>query len=171
MRCRNDRPWWSAVAISRKPAIALLRSSPTEMPSGSPKRSAVLADVDRALIAASGEGLVGNELFLDFAHPKIRTHQWMAETIARAMRSAGVPVNSADWRDGYRDSPTSELYRDKPRLKFLEVRSSVLICLLVQHPDCTEKAKRLDEMDRGNGFAQSVLDILAAKEQPREQRQ
>src|SRR5262249_48031193 len=63
---------------------------------------ALLVDVDDALIRASGDHLVGDDLFVDAMHPNLRGHQLIAAAVADAMRLAGIPLPADRWRtDAY----------------------------------------------------------------------
>ena len=67
-----------------------------------PERNAMLAqlaraestlwvDMDRVFQAASRDGLVGFNWFIDFLHPNLAGHRLIAETIFTTLRAAGVP--------------------------------------------------------------------------------
>ncbi len=114
------------------------------------EEGAILVDVDAALIEESGDGLVGFDLFTDFAHPNVRAHQRIALTVSQALQEAGLPVDASEWKQGYSDPPLAEIYRDEPRLKILELQSRVFVCLLAPRETCPEETARLREMDPEN---------------------
>jgi tetratricopeptide (TPR) repeat protein len=120
----------------------------------------LFVDTDTSLVAESGDGLMGYDLFTDFAHPNVRAHQHIAATVSEAMRAAGLPRASAEWQEGYEDPPLAQLYQVEPRLETLELQSRVFLCILAPRDSCAAEAAKLSERDPGNTVARKVLKDL-----------
>ncbi len=122
------------------------------------QRGAILVDADAALEQESGAGLVGDDLFTDFAHPNLRAHQRIAAVTARAMREAGIPEPAERWLDDDSVDPDPEsLYRAEPELRTLELESRVFVCLVAYRDDCAARARELERLDPGNRVAKWVI--------------
>jgi tetratricopeptide (TPR) repeat protein len=124
----------------------------------------ILVDTDGALIEESGDGLVGYDLFTDFAHPNVRAHQTIAATLSEAMRNADIPLESESWVEGYQDPPLDEVYRQEPQLEVLELQSRVFVCLLALREECEAETDQLLEMDPENAIAKNVRKKLTNEE-------
>jgi lysophospholipase L1-like esterase len=122
------------------------------------RHAAILVDVDAALREESGAALVGDDLFTDFAHPRIRAHQRIAREVVLALRQHDLPVRSALWREGgYADPAPEALTRDDPQLLALELQSRVVTCLVAPRAACHSEARELQQRDPGNQVATWVL--------------
>jgi lysophospholipase L1-like esterase len=112
------------------------------------KHGIPFVDLDPVLEEASGERLVGDDLFTDFVHPNIRAHQLIAARIAEALRDEGIPVPASEWREagggeggqaasgGYRDPDVASIYRAEPGLTLQEARSRLVICWVTRSRPC-----------------------------------
>jgi len=128
---------------------------------------ALLVDAEAALERESGDGLVGDDLFLDFAHPNLRAHQVIAAAIADALRAADLPVAKERWREGaYADPDPASLYRADPRLRIGEFRTRVFICVIAPRDYCDEEARTLLSLEPENWAAKAALDRQAREERP-----
>jgi lysophospholipase L1-like esterase len=116
---------------------------------------ALLVDVAAALEEESGPGLVGDDLFVEFAHPNLRAHQRIAAELGAALREAGVPRPAAQWREGGDTEPTpAALYAREPDLRVREVNAIRFACALAGRPACVAaQARRLRELDARGGEA------------------
>ncbi len=97
---------------------------------------ALLADAEAALSQASEHGLVGDDLFCDWAHPNLRAQQVIAAAIETELRRAEMPVAAASWQTGYTDPATEQLYAENPKLRFDEWLEQMGMCLLARRADC-----------------------------------
>lgn len=97
---------------------------------------ALLADAEPALAAASANGLVGDDLFCDWAHPNLRAQQLIAATIADTLRSAGLPAPADQWRPTYVDPDPRTLYAANPKLHAGETLIQMGMCMLARRADC-----------------------------------
>jgi tetratricopeptide (TPR) repeat protein len=87
---------------------------------------ALFVDVNAVLTRASGDSLVGDDLFTDFAHPNVRAHQLIAEAVALNLRGAGIPAPAGRWqRERYADRDPASLYAAEPWLRAMEPGNSV----------------------------------------------
>jgi len=107
----------------------------------------LFVDAAAALEDESDDGLVGDDLFVEFVHPNLRAHQRIAAEIAAALRRAGVPPPEA-WRDAsYRDPSPESLYAADAGLRVREHEAIRFACALARRPDCVrEQGQRLREL-------------------------
>ena len=102
----------------------------------------LFVDAAAALEDESDDGLVGDDLFVEFAHPNVRAHQRIAAEVAAALRRAGVPAPQA-WRDApYADPPPESLYAADPGLRVREHEAIQFACALARRPDCVREQRR-----------------------------
>lgn len=156
-----------------------LASDLDRVPHGAPTRfNAILADVAReqglllvhglaALEAASPDGLVGQNLFVDFVHPNLRANQILARTIADALRDAGIPRPAAAWRP-IPDPPSVEtLVAADPTIPVQEHVVHAASCLLARRYGCARReAEAALRLDPGHAWAKTLLasaDAAAAR--------
>ncbi len=125
---------------------------------------ALWVDADSALAAESGSGLVGDDLFTDFAHPNVRAHQTIARAIAGALRDADLPVAASKWGTGYEDPDPRLLYEREPRLATQELQSRVFVCLVADRDACETEARELLDLDPDNIVARGVLGRIEGAE-------
>ena len=98
---------------------------------------ALLVDVDAALTRASGDRLVGDDLFVDAMHPNLRAHQLIAAAVADAMRLAGIPLPADRWRpDAYVDPNPETIFAADPELRVNELVSRAVVCFAAGRNDC-----------------------------------
>lgn len=126
------------------------------------EHDAIFVDVDEEFTQASGDRLVGNDLFSDMMHPNIHAHQLIAASVARAMRQADLPAKADLWRTGtYSDPQPEAVYHDDPRLRVQELTVQCFACLLARRDDCARaRAEELLALDPENEPARSVVDRL-----------
>ncbi len=127
---------------------------------------ALLADAEPALSQASANGLVGDDLFCDWAHPNLRAQQVIGGTIEAELRRAGLPVTAATWQNGYADPDPQQLYAENPKLRSDEWLEQTGMCLLARRPECALRsidAAIMAEPDetKWKALRQQVLDIVA----------
>jgi len=123
---------------------------------------ALLVDIDAVANDESGEHLVGDDLFTDFAHPRLRTHQLIASAIADAMRRADFPIASAQWRQQYVDPDPEQMHRENPQLRVLELQSRLFACLLAPRDGCEQEARQTLTLDPTNPIAPLVQKKIGA---------
>ena len=100
----------------------------------------LLIDVDEAMTRESEHGLVGEDLFIEFAHPNLRANQRIAAEIAAALRQAGVPRPAEQWREAaYEDPSAASLYAANPDLRAREHEAIRFVCLLARRARCVEE--------------------------------
>jgi hypothetical protein len=118
-------------------------------------RDALFVDVDGVLEAAAPQGLVGDLFFVDFVHPNIAAHQLIAAASEQALRAAGLPISSEEWRQGaYRDADPADLHRAQPLLRERELEVRLFSCELALREDCaTRLTHQLLELDPENAVA------------------
>ncbi len=106
---------------------------------------------------------MGDDLFTDFVHPNIRSHQRIAAAIAASLRSSGIPVPVQRWLDvDYEDTDSETLYAERPKLRTLELQSRVFTCAVVPRGGCLRLAHALLERDPSNRIGRSVVADLTA---------
>ena len=128
---------------------------------------ALLVDAEAVLERESGDRLVGDDLFADFAHPNLRAHQLIAAAIADALRAADLPVAKERWREGaYADPEPGSLYRADPRLRIGELKTRVFICVIAPRDYCDEEARVLLSLEPENWAAKAALDRQAREGRP-----
>jgi tetratricopeptide (TPR) repeat protein len=94
-------------------------------------------DVDELLERESQDGLVGDDLFIEFAHPNLRAHQLIAEAVAEALRRAELPRPANLWIDDHFVDPTPEsLYAANPELRLREHKAIRVVCALAGREGC-----------------------------------
>jgi lysophospholipase L1-like esterase len=96
----------------------------------------LLVDVDALMTEESEHGLVGDDLFIEFAHPNLRANQKIAEGIAAVLREAGIPRGAERWREGYQDPAPEALHAAHPELRIREHEAIRFVCLLARRTDC-----------------------------------
>jgi hypothetical protein len=99
----------------------------------------LLVDVDELMTRESEHGLVGDDLFVEFAHPNLRANQRIAAEIASVLREAGIPRPAQEWRaGGYEDPAPEALYAADPELRIREHEAIRFVCLLARRASCVE---------------------------------
>ncbi len=129
---------------------------------------ALLVDIEELLGRHSTDGLVGNDLFVDFVHPNLRAHQLIGQAVADAMRQAGWPAESQP-REGsrYLEPEPSALYQADARLRQQELAVRMFACQLALRDACVaEQATKLLALDPDNEIARQVL--VSLKQRDRE---
>jgi tetratricopeptide (TPR) repeat protein len=107
------------------------------------EQALLLVDADELLTEESDDGLVGNDLFVEFAHPNLRAHQRIGAAIAETLREAGIPRAPGAWRNsGYADPDPASLYEADPELRAREHQSWKVVCALARRPECVERHTR-----------------------------
>ncbi len=120
------------------------------------ERDLLLVDVEALLERASGDRLVGDDLFIEFAHLNPRAHQLVAAALAAALREAGIPRPAPLWREGgYQDPPVEALYAADPEMRVREHESIRFVCAVARRLDCVreqeEALRRLREPPPAGG--------------------
>ena len=96
----------------------------------------LLVDVDALLTRESEHGLVGDDLFIEFAHPNLRANQRIAAEIASVLRAADVPRPAREWREGHADPSPEALHAANPELRIREHEAVRFVCLLARRTSC-----------------------------------
>jgi len=100
----------------------------------------LLVDVDELMTRESEHGLVGDDLFIEFAHPNLRANQRIAAEIARVLREAGLPRPAQEWRGGgYADPAPEALHAANPELRIREHEAVRFVCLLARRTSCVQE--------------------------------
>ena len=108
------------------------------------QRDLVFVDAAAALEAASEHGLVGDDLFVEFAHPNLRAQQVIAAEVEKVMRSSGTPRPGEAWPElEWQETPSDVLMADDPSLRISEHRSILFACVVARRPDCRAEQKRI----------------------------
>ncbi len=126
------------------------------------REGAILIDVDTALIQASGDRLVGDDLFVDAVHPNLRGHQLIAEAVADALRLGAIPVPASHWRAGaYVDPDPASVVAADPELAVKERLSHALCCYAAGRTSCAlrdlDAAKDLTKDENTRTMIQHAL--------------
>ena len=122
------------------------------------RRGAILVDAAAALEAASREGMVGQDLFADFAHPNLRGHRVIADAIATRLRESGVPRPAAEWSEIPEPPALEDVYGARPDYRRREAEIALVTCMLAKRTDCVdEKALALQRMDPESAVARNAL--------------
>lgn len=107
------------------------------------QRGAIFVDADAALVAASEHGLVGDDLFVEFAHPNLRAQQVIAAALVEALRDAGVPRPASQWRDAgttaWTPTAPETLFAAEPSLRVREHEAIRFTCVIARRPDCVHE--------------------------------
>jgi tetratricopeptide (TPR) repeat protein len=99
------------------------------------QRGTLWLDVDRILSAASPNGLVGFNWFIDFLHPNLAAHQLIAQEIFKVLERADLPIAGASWRTPP-PLPTPEaLLAGNPELHAMELRIRILAEVVFERSD------------------------------------
>ena len=119
---------------------------------------AVLVDVAALLERASGERLVGDDLFDDFAHPNLRAHQLIGKAVFEALREADIPVPRARFGSGVPDLPDPEaLLASESLLATQRLESRLFLCLVAKRDYCEADARALAQREPGSAVARQVM--------------
>ena len=103
-------------------------------------RDLLFVDAAEELRRESDDGLVGEDLFIEFAHPNLRAHQRIARAIAETLRRADVPTPANRWRRGvYADPTPASLYEADPQLRVQEHTAIRFACTLARRPECVRQ--------------------------------
>jgi lysophospholipase L1-like esterase len=103
------------------------------------REGATFVDLVSVLARASGPRLMGDDLFVDWAHPNLRAHQLIAGALVTALRNAGIPGPIEAWRDTDWIAPSpASLYARDPSLQRREHESRIFLCVIAHRPDCVE---------------------------------
>jgi lysophospholipase L1-like esterase len=124
---------------------------------------AVLVDVAALLERASGDRLVGDDLFDDFIHPNLRAHQRIGQAVFEALREADLPVPKASFGAGVPDLPDPDaLLASEPLLATQRLESRLFLCLVARRDYCESDARALAQREPDSAIAQQVLAGLRA---------
>lgn len=108
------------------------------------ERDAIFVDAAGALEAASPNGLVGDDLFVEFAHPNLRAQQVIAAEIESAMRAAGLPRPAEAWPElDWPETPIDVLVAADPSLRIREHESIRFVCAIARRPGCAAEQKKI----------------------------
>jgi lysophospholipase L1-like esterase len=129
-------------------------------------------DAYGVLLRASGNGIVGDNLFADLAHPNIRAHQLIGEAVADELLRRGIPVGREQWQRGaYREIDVAEVYESHPDLRRQEHLVRALSCQLAQRHSCvTREVEAALAMNPDDVAVQRFLRSAQRLERSREQR-
>jgi lysophospholipase L1-like esterase len=105
------------------------------------REGAILVDVEAELARASGERLVGDDLFVDAMHPNLRGNQLIAQAVAEALRRENRPLPAERWREGaYTDPPPETILDSVPGLRAMEHLTYAVNCMAAHDPECARPA-------------------------------
>ena len=128
------------------------------------RRGAILIDAAAALEAAAPDGLVGQELFVDFVHPNLRGHQIIAAAIVRALQTSATPRPATQWRMLPEPEPVAAILARRPDYRARELELALVTCLLARRNACaTARAEELVAIDPENPAARRALLHLQPK--------
>jgi lysophospholipase L1-like esterase len=103
---------------------------------------AIVVDAGAAMERAAADGLPGDALFVDFAHPNLVGYQIVAAALADGLRANDLPAPAARWRDGvWSDPAPATVYAAHPEYREREVEARYFACLLARRPVCLERAR------------------------------
>lgn len=118
-------------------------------------RGLVLVDTAAALEEASVDGLVGDDLFVEFAHPNLRAQQVMAGAVEEGLRDAGIPRPAREWPAlAWSETPREALIAEKPSLVVREHESIRFVCYVARRPDCAREQEAIIESLRSQNRRQ-----------------
>jgi lysophospholipase L1-like esterase len=122
------------------------------------RRGAIFVDAAAALEAASREGMVGQDLFVDFVHPNLRGHLVIADAIAARLRESSVPRPAAQWSQIPEPPALEEIYAARPDYRRREAEMALIACILVKRTHCAdERARALQRIDPESTVARNAL--------------
>jgi lysophospholipase L1-like esterase len=122
------------------------------------QRRAIFIDAAAALEAAAPDGLVGQDLFVDFVHPNLRGHQVIAAAIVRALQASGVPRPASQWRTLPEPEPVAAILARRPDYRTRELELALATCLLARRDDCAiASAQQLVALDPQHAAARRAL--------------
>jgi len=103
------------------------------------RRGWLFADAAAAFDAASGEHLVGDDLFVDFVHPNLAGQQLLARAVVDALAAAAWP---GTWPAGPDDPwPAPEaVFAERPRWRAREALLRVVTCATARRTECVARA-------------------------------
>jgi len=128
------------------------------------RRGAIFIDAAAALEAAAPDGLVGQELFVDFVHPNLRGHQIIAAAIVRALQTSATPRPATQWRMLPEPEPVAAILGRRPDYRARELELALVTCLLARRNACaTARAEELVAIDPENPAARRALLHLQPK--------
>jgi lysophospholipase L1-like esterase len=112
------------------------------------RTGSLVVDTDGLLAAASDQGLVGDALINEFAHPNLRAHQLIAAEIERTLRGAGIPRPASEWRAAeWTDPAPEQLVAENPSLRVREHEAIRFTCVVARRADCVrEQDEQLREL-------------------------
>jgi lysophospholipase L1-like esterase len=118
-------------------------------------RGAIVVDAAAAMEEAAADGLPGDALFVDFAHPNLVGYQVVAAAIAQGLRANDLPAPAARWRDGaWTDPAPADVYAEHPEYREREAIVYHMACVLAQRPACLQRARlRLMALDPDHPLA------------------
>lgn len=106
----------------------------------------VFVDSAAALERAAEHGLVGDDLFVEFAHPNLRAQQVIAAEVEAVLRDVGLPRASDAWPDlAWEETPAAELEAADPSLEIREHESIRFVCAIARRKGCVAEQKRILE--------------------------
>ncbi len=121
----------------------------------------LLVDVEEILAGESPGGLVGNNLFVDFAHPDLGAQQRIARAIAQELKDQGIPAGRDRWRTGrYVESDPRQLLDESPELRVREHLARAVACLLGRRRHCAiAEAEAALALDPDETAARDLLTV------------
>lgn len=103
-------------------------------------------------------GLAGDELFVDFIHPKPHGHQVIGDAIVRALRDRSIPRAAATWNPFPDPPPVEAIFAARPDYRLREAETRLAACLLTRRAACIERrAHEVLSVDPEHAAARSVL--------------
>lgn len=109
-------------------------------------RDTLWIDMDREFEAASPDGLVGFNLFVDFLHPNLAGHQLMARAVFAELKQRGVAVAEEQWASTSTLETPEQLTARLPQLRARELRIRIVAEMLSERPDAARQF--LEELSR-----------------------
>lgn len=123
------------------------------------RKGAMLVDVDAAFARASGDRLVGDDLFVDPLHPNLRGHQLIAAAVADELRRQGIPVPANRWRaDAYVDPDPDALVAADQEIAVKELLSRAVACYAAGRTRCALDALEAARRTTRNPSTQLLIE-------------
>ncbi len=108
------------------------------------ERDLIFVDAAAALELAGEHGLVGDDLFVEFAHPNLRAQQLIAAEVESVLRKVGTPRPTEAWPElDWRDTPSDALVAADPSLRVREHEAIRFVCAIARRRGCAAEQKRV----------------------------